>query len=313
MEAIKKSSNNPKESQLKEELQKDIIKKDDLKIEDKNEDFQNTGETIEIFNDEDNLNIMTKIINDISIESTKEEVANFFKYNFDLNEEISNNFINEYISGDILPDLTFEDFKYLGLNIDSIINWNKYYEINEDKFKGNKIKENISSNSSSDEVNLFLNNYLDFKENLNNLNGQKLFELNEEDMKKLGMKLGQRKKLINYKIYEDEKSEGIFLNITDNNSIEEIQIKPKLNYKTKINFFITIGFEKNYFQNINMSFYCKNEKDLINKNYKYRIINKSIYKTISKNEKLELFLFKVELDDMIDNLNIKIQNDEEEN
>ena len=46
---------------------------------------------------------------DISNKSTKEEVAEFFKNNFGASEDVSNNFIKEYISGDILPILSDHD------------------------------------------------------------------------------------------------------------------------------------------------------------------------------------------------------------
>ena len=135
--------------------------------------------------------------NHISIKSTKEEVAEFFKNIYRVREDISNNFIKEYISGDILPILSDSDLKSLGLKLGPLKKWKNYYYENLDKFKEEEIFEEISLDSSSEEVKKFLENYLDFKENYN-LNGEILFELCEEDMKKLGMKLGQRKKLIKY-------------------------------------------------------------------------------------------------------------------
>ena len=62
----------------------------------------------------------------------KEEVAAFFESKFGLNKDVSNKFITEYITGDILPNLSFNDFIFLGLNLDTIISWNKYYDENED-------------------------------------------------------------------------------------------------------------------------------------------------------------------------------------
>ena len=107
---------------------------------------------------------------DLSDKSTKEEVAEFFKLNLKIND-ICSNFITEYITGNILPDLSTNDFKYLGLQLEHIINWNKYYDENEDNFKEVEIKEEISANSNSEEVKQFLLNYLDFTDNVNNLNG----------------------------------------------------------------------------------------------------------------------------------------------
>ena len=141
---------------------------------------------------------------DITNKSTKEEVADFFKKRFRVPEDISNNFIKEYISGDILSYLTHDDFRYLGLKLAHIKRWYYYYEKNEDKFKDEEIKEEIFFNSSPEEVKKFLHSYLDFKEDFK-LDGEMLFGLNEEDLIKLGMKLVQRKRLIKYINYFNNK------------------------------------------------------------------------------------------------------------
>ena len=112
-----------------------------------------------------------QLTKDLSDKSTKEEVAEFFKLNLKISDDICLNFIKEYITGDILPDLSTNNFKYLGLQLEHIINWNKYYDENEDNFKEVEIKEEISANSNSEEVKQFLLNYLDFTDNVNNLNG----------------------------------------------------------------------------------------------------------------------------------------------
>jgi len=158
------------------------------------------------------------ITKDTSSKSLKEEVVVFFESKFSLNQDISNKFINEYITGDILPNLSFNDFIFLGLNLETIINWNKYYDENEDNFYIDEIKEEISYKATSEEVKHFFESYLDFKENINNLNGQMLLELNEESMKQLGMKLGQRKRLTKYINYLN-KMKNI---ITINSSKEEV-------------------------------------------------------------------------------------------
>ena len=160
---------------------------------------------------------------DISNKSTKEEVAEFFKNNFRASEDVSNNFIKEYISGDILPILSDHDLESLGLNFDLINTWMQYYYKNMDKFKENEVKEEISSNSTSEEVKIFLESYLDFKENID-LNGKLLFGLNEEEMKKLAMKLGQRKKLIKYinKINMNKNKVETNITVTKKSSVEEV-------------------------------------------------------------------------------------------
>lgn len=52
--------------------------------------------------------------NIINIDSSKEEVANFFEKKFKIKEDIKNNFIKEDISADILYDLDDKEFKSLG-------------------------------------------------------------------------------------------------------------------------------------------------------------------------------------------------------
>ena len=53
--------------------------------------------------------------------------------------------------------------------------------------------EIISSNSTREEVSNFLSSYINFKGNTLNMTGKMLFELSEDNMKKLGMNLEQRK------------------------------------------------------------------------------------------------------------------------
>ena len=169
----------------------------------------------------------------ISSKSSKEQVAEFFEINFKVEKEVSNNIIKEYISGDILPNLSKDELIYLGLTSDIIEKLNDYYEKYKDKFKENEIKEEISSNSNFEEVNKFLKNYLDFKEITILMNEKMIMELNEEDMEKLGMKLGQRKRLITY-IYSFNKNIKE-VNITNNSSKEDISIylKNKLKFSEK--------------------------------------------------------------------------------
>ena len=203
------------ESKIEEEKKEEIKLKEEekiIKIEDKKEEL--------------------KLIKDISNKSTKEDVAGFFKFNMNINDDICNNIIKEYITGDILPDLSINDLKYLGLQLEDIINWNKYYDENEDNFKEDEIKEEISANSTSEEVKQFLLNFLDFKDNVNNLNGGVLLKLNDEDMKKLGMKLGQRKQLIKYINHFSKKvDKDIYSGISEYSSESEVDkfLKEKLN------------------------------------------------------------------------------------
>ena len=52
---------------------------------------------------------------EISEESTKEEIAEFFLKTFKIPEKAKNNLIKEDISGDILQDLIDEDFEVLSI------------------------------------------------------------------------------------------------------------------------------------------------------------------------------------------------------
>ncbi len=157
----------------------------------------------------------------ISSKSTKEEVAGFFRAYLNIKENISINFIKEYITGDVLLNLSNEELeKYLGLEINQQKKFNLYLAENRDKFaKNENIKEVISFNSSAEEVKLFFGNYLNFKENYGNINGKNLKIMNEEDMKKIGMKLGQRKRLINFIKYLNSKN----IIINDKSSYEDIE------------------------------------------------------------------------------------------
>ena len=51
---------------------------------------------------------------EISSDSKKEEIADYFQKNFKINDEAKNNLIKEDISGDILLDISDNEFKSLG-------------------------------------------------------------------------------------------------------------------------------------------------------------------------------------------------------
>ena len=103
--------------------------------------------------------------------------------------------------------------------------------------------EIISSNSTCEEVSNFLSSYINFKGNTLNMTGKMLFELSEDNMKKLGMNLEQRKKLINYinqqlqkKEHENEDEEEYIIDITRNSNSEEVSkfLKEKLHFSQDI-------------------------------------------------------------------------------
>ena len=53
--------------------------------------------------------------NELSLDSSCEEVSNYFFNNFEISEEVKNNLIKESISGDILLDIPKQDFKLFGI------------------------------------------------------------------------------------------------------------------------------------------------------------------------------------------------------
>ena len=134
----------------------------------------------------------------LSETSSKEKVADYLCATFELDEEIKNNFINEYISGDILTLLSDEDLKELRIKFGKRKRIMKFIGDNKIKFKEKEITEKITTNSSKEEVKSFFEKCLEFKGELNSLNGKGLLEFSEEGMKSLGLKIGQRKRLIKY-------------------------------------------------------------------------------------------------------------------
>ena len=181
----------------------------------------------------------------LSIESTKEEVAEYFVKNFKLPESNKEILINEDISGDILPQLsqlTQSNFLELlsGRNIKTkvvtFLKLKSYLEKNKDNFKEKEIKEIITTNSNPEEVKKFFNKCLNFQKDLNGLKGKDLLDLDEQKMKQLGLNLGQRFKLIKYINYFNTLIIDLIpkdkYEITKNSSEEEVAefLKVKLNF-----------------------------------------------------------------------------------
>ena len=158
----------------------------------------------------------------------KEEVAEYFLKNYKITEEAKNNIIKEDISGDILLNINDADYKYLKIKIGQYKKIQKYLEKNKDNFKEKEIKEVITVKSKPEEIKNFFERCLNFKGNLNDLDGKGLIDLDEEGMKKLGLNLGQRKKLPKYieyfktlKIEEPPKEEEEII-ISKKSSEEEV-------------------------------------------------------------------------------------------
>lgn len=166
----------------------------------------------------------------LSKESTEEDVIKFFIDKGQIKEDVQNNIKKENITGDVLPLLNDQELKSnsIGLKFGPLKNWKLYFEKNKDKFKEKEIEDKIFPNSSPEEVVKFLKNSLNI-EISDNLNGEKLLVLNEEDLEKIGLSLGKRKKLLKYIEYfrtlkQDKSIEGKNDNliITKKSSKEEV-------------------------------------------------------------------------------------------
>lgn len=165
----------------------------------------------------------------LSEESTKEEVADYFQKQFKISEEAKNNIIKEDISGDVLLNIQGDEFKSFGIKVGPLKKIQKFLGENKDKFKEKEIKEVITAISKPEEVKSFFDRCLNFKENLNELDGKGLIELDEAGMKKLGLNLGQIKRLVKYieyfktiKIEEPPKEEEQNFKITRKSTEKDI-------------------------------------------------------------------------------------------
>ena len=130
--------------------------------------------------------------------SAKEEVAEFLCTKLKLKEEVKGILLNEYISGDILPKLSEKDLEELKIKLGPRKRISKLISENKSSFKEKELTEKIYSNSKSEDVKAFFEKTLEFTGDLKELNGKELLELTEERMKELGLKFGQRKRLIKY-------------------------------------------------------------------------------------------------------------------
>ena len=180
---------------------------------------------------------------DITKNSTSEQIVEFFiqKYNFKKNDLIS--LIKEDISGDILPYLNKQDLKGIGLKLGHWIKIDKFITDNRDNLLNNQnntitteIRINIDSDINS--VKAFLEKHLNFKNIKDNfdVDGKKLFSMNEQDMKNLGLTLGQRKKLNLYIQYVLRKKNNYDKVITEKSTSKEVKnfLKDKFNMPENI-------------------------------------------------------------------------------
>ena len=137
----------------------------------------------------------------ITAQSSKEDVGLYLVKTLNLREEIKDIIIKEDISGDILFELTDEDYKLIGIKPVPMRKIKGLLEKIKDKFGEKNYTEVISIYSDSNEVSEFFKKSLNFNGDLNNLDGKGLLELTDETIKNLGLNLGQRKKLVKYISY----------------------------------------------------------------------------------------------------------------
>ena len=188
---------------------------------------------------------------EISVNSTKEEIANYFQKNFKIKEEVKRNFIQEDISGDILLDIADNEFKSLGIKIIPLKKIKEFLTREEIKFRKTKdIKEKITVKASVQEVSDFLEKCINFKKK-NILDGKRLIQLDEEGMNELEFNLGQKKKLVKYINYfktliiveEEKESEDEEIIINKNSTEEEVSNFLRKNSKLSQEKIDELGFD----------------------------------------------------------------------
>ena len=169
----------------------------------------------------------------ITAESSKEEVGDFVVTHLKLKAENKDIIIKEDISGDVLLDLEENDYKEIGNKVIQMRKIKAYLDQNKDKFGEKHFTEVISIYSDSNEVAEFFKKSLNFEGNLGNLDGKALLELTDEEIKKLGLNLGKRKKLAKYiKYFKTLKVEPPKEPIlTKESTLEELENYLKKKYK----------------------------------------------------------------------------------
>ena len=175
---------------------------------------------------------------EINYKSTEENVAEYLCSKYNISEEAKSKIIQENIDGEVFFDLNQKDM-IMSLKIPLNISKNIYNFLvdNKGKFQEKVINFKITSNSNSEDVKLFFQEYIGFNGKLNDLNGYQLLLLNEERTKKMGLNLGQRKKLMKYINYfktlkiEETKE----FTISENSSKDDVKkfLKEKLNFSEK--------------------------------------------------------------------------------
>ena len=156
----------------------------------------------------------------LSPNSTEQEVAQFFKKKFSLKEEITNKILRENITGEVVNDLTNEDYNSLGISTGDKKKIKSFLKNNADKNTSKITEKSINIYSTKTDVKKFFENYLNFKSDLN-LNGYQILNLTKEKLQEMGLSIGQRIKLNKYIDYMKKQSSEIS-NIREGSNKNEV-------------------------------------------------------------------------------------------
>ena len=178
--------------------------------------------------------------NVLTSESSCEQVSEYFSNRFNISEEAKDKLIQESITGDVLLDISKEDFTSFGITKNQYLKISSNLKKNKDKFKEKEISENLSSISTKEKIKEFVQKTLNFNGNLSQLDEKEFLELDEEKMKKLGFNYGQRKRLKRYidyfkKLKDEGTVDDIEINISEQSTKDEINsfLKEKIHLSQK--------------------------------------------------------------------------------
>ena len=180
---------------------------------------------------------------ELTLESSSEEVSDYFLKTFGIKEEVKNRLINESISGDVLLDIQKEDLTLLGMKKGkAFLNITNYLKEFKGKYKEKEIKKELSSISNKENIIKFLDEILNFKGNLNINDENEFLSLNEEKMKSLGLNIGQTKRLMRYINYFNKlkkqqlEEEDLIIDINEDSGENEVDIflTKKLNLSEEV-------------------------------------------------------------------------------
>ena len=158
--------------------------------------------------------------------SSSEEICNFLK-TLKIKDEILLKFKEENIKGNELFYLIDKDFDYFGIRAKKKSLIKKLEEIKSSFPDILLYNEKLYIDSKEEEVYNFLKKEILLNEKIlekfKDINGNKLKDLKENDLINLGLKLGERRKIIYYILSIKPKLENMIIkNISNNSTIEEV-------------------------------------------------------------------------------------------